>query len=378
MRQDIVYLDNQASTPIDPRVVEAMLPWMFSQANPHSTHVPGRRAAAAVETAREQIASLVGAATKEVFFTSGATEAANIAIHALAARSGTAIASSLEHPCISEVLSSLEPRLRTKTIPTDESGIVDPDVVADAFEDDASFVAVMAVNNEIGTVQPVAEIGRSAEFAGIPYLCDLSQAAGKIPIDVADWGISAGLLSGHKIYGPQGIGALLWRSHHVPAARTFGGGQENGVRAGTLPTALCVGFGHAAMLAAQEMQSEVERIAKLSDILRGRLNALIPDIRMNGAIHHRIPHNLNLYVPDVDADALCASLPDVAISTGSACSSGAIAPSPVLAALGYDDARLRGSFRIGIGRHTTVSEVERAADSIASAVASLRSSVSVR
>lgn len=326
MNDDAIYLDHQGTTPLDPRILEAMLPWMSRPANPHASHGHGRSAADAVEEARHKVAVAVGARPDEIVFTANATEAANLAIRSMLARGGRAVSSSIEHPCVRETLAAPDLAAHVVMVPIAEDGVVDIDAVEEAIADRPDLVAIMAVNNEIGTIQPVQEIGRLCEFADIPYLCDVVQAVGRIPIDVVSQGISLAPISSHKLYGPAGIGALVarsqFRSRLSPLAT--GGGQEQGMRPGTLPTALCVGFGHACELAVAERERDWDHAARLSSAFLSGLRGGLGDVTLNGSVDQRIPHNLNLALPGVDADALLAAMPLLSIATGSACSSGAL------------------------------------------------------
>ena len=364
----VIYLDHQATTAPDPRVLEAMLPWMSRPANPHATHAFGRAAADAVETARGQIAALVGAHPQEVFLTAGATEAANIAIRALPAGSRVLV-SPIEHACVIETLAARTGDLDVAVAPIGSDGVLDADQFADAL-DGRDVAIVMAVNNEIGTVQPIAEIAAACRLVDASLLTDVSQAAGRIPVDLSGWNASGAWLSSHKIYGPQGIGALVWRGNGAPKPVVTGGGQERGVRSGTVATALAVGFGVACDIALREMAQDARQAAALSRRLLETVRALHPDVIVNGSLEHRVPQNLSLAFSGIDADALVASLPTLAISTGSACSAGAIGTSHVLAAIAPSHVA-ESTVRIGIGRTTTTDEVDEAATLIGKAVAAL-------
>lgn len=363
MTNSRIQLDAHATTAVDLAVLDAMLPWFATPANSHSAHGAGTDAAAAVETARAQVAALIGADPDEIVFTPSATVAANIALLSMATTGSTVARSGIEHPCVTETLASLEPEVRVIELNVGEQGLVDPDEVADVLDSGASLVAVMAVNNEVGTVQPVDAIGRLCEYAGARFFVDLAQAAGRIAVDVHTMRAAAATISSHKLYGPQGVGALFVRSDLIATMRPIahGGGQERGLSPGTVPTALCVGFGAACALAARGMAAEVERVTVLRDRLLGLLRAGIPDLHVNGSEEHRVPYNLNVSLPGVDADALLAAAPQLIASTGSACSSGAIEPSRVLTAMGLSRDRIEGALRFGIGRYTTTDEIDRAA-----------------
>jgi cysteine desulfurase len=376
-----VYLDYQATTPTDPRVVEAMLPWFTQKfGNPHSSsHAFGREAADAVEKAREQVAALIGAEAREIVFTSGATESNNLAIKGAArfqrGRKHHVVTLATEHKCVIESCRQLEREgFRVTFLPVRPDGLLDMGALADAIEEKTLLVSVLAAHNEIGVLQPLAEIGALCRERGVLFHTDAAQAAGKIPLDVEALRIDLLSISAHKLYGPKGIGALYVRRR--PRARLEalidGGGQERGFRSGTLPTPLCVGFGEACAIAAAEMAEESARLSRLRGRFLDLLRERVRDVRLNGAAEPRLPGNLNLAFPGVDAEKLLQACPAVALSTGSACTSAAVEPSYVLRALGMDDARARASVRIAFGRFTTEAEVEFAADALAAAVGALR------
>lgn len=368
-----IFLDAHATTPVDDRVIDAMLPWLRRPSNSHSTHVFGAQAAEAVERARTQVATLIGADSDEVVLVPSATIAANIALRSLARPGTIAVRSAIEHPCVVETLGDLEPAVRIAEVPVGEDGLVDPDAVAEAAGDGASVVAVMSVNNEVGTVQPIALIGGLCDYLSVPLFVDLAQAAGRIPLDVHRDRVGAAAVSSHKLYGPQGIAALYCRRDLMPAMRPVasGGGQERGLSPGTLPTALCVGFGEACAIAALTVEDEARRLIALRDQLMHALLEGCPGAVVNGSTEHRVAGNLNVSFPGVDADALLARLPNVAASTGSACSSGAIAPSHTLTAMGLDAGRVAGAIRFGLGRGTTADQIVRASALVIDAVHAL-------
>ena len=373
-----IYLDNHATTPVDPRVLAVMRPWWEENfANPHSVeHAMGRAAEEAVEAARAEIAELIGAEAREVVLTSGATESNNLAIKGaarFAASQGNErrriVTLVTEHKCVLESVRDLaaegfEPVL----LPVGPDGLVDLDRLREAVDDRTLLVSVMAVNNEIGVVQDLAAIGAIARAAGALFHTDAAQACGRIPLDVEE--IQADLLSisGHKIYGPKGIGALYVRRRpRVRLAPLFsGGGQERGFRSGTLPAPLVVGLGEAARVAAIEGLLDSGRIAGQRDLFLQALEAQVPGLRVNGHREQRVAGNLNLTFPGpVDAQAIMAAAPGVCVSTGSACSSAAVEPSYVLRALGIPEAEARATLRIGIGRFTSPADVDRAAAALA-------------
>ncbi|MGF1611711.1 MAG: IscS subfamily cysteine desulfurase [Kiloniellales bacterium] len=376
-----IYLDYQATTPTDPRVVEAMLPYFTERfGNPHSIeHAFGHDAEAAVEQARVQVAALIGADPREIVFTSGATESNNLAIKGAARfhkdRKPHVVTTVTEHKCVLESCARLEREgFRVTYLPVEPSGLIDFDRLAAAVTEETAVVSVMAVNNEIGVIQPLAEIGALCRERGAYFHSDAAQAVGKIPIDVKDMAIDLLSISGHKLYGPKGIGALYVRRR--PRVRLEplidGGGQERGLRSGTLPAPLCVGLGVACALAANEMAGEAARLEALKDKLLGALTAGLEDVTLNGDPQRRIPGNLNLSFAGIEAEALIAALPQLALSTGSACTSTSVEPSYVLRALGLSDEQARTSLRIGLGRFTTEAEVAEAARAIIAAVKRLR------
>ena len=376
-----IYFDYQATTPVDRRVLAAMLPYFTEKfGNPGSaSHSFGREAEAAVESARARVAGLIGAEAREIVFTSGATESNNLAIKGAARfeRSGRRhiVTVATEHKCVLESCRAVEAEgFRVSYLPVEPSGLVSLDRLADVVTPDTLLVTVMAVNNEIGVIQPLAEIGALCRERGVYFHTDAAQAAGKIPLDVEAMAIDLLSISGHKMYGPKGIGALYVRRR--PRVRLeplmSGGGQERGLRSGTLPAPLCVGLGEASRLAVAEMAAEAEWLDGLRRRLHRGLAARLPDLVLNGDAERRIAGNLNLAFPGVDAEALMASLPDLALSSGSACSSAAVEPSYVLRALGLDDALARASLRIGLGRFTEAAEVDYAVEAIAAAVERLR------
>jgi cysteine desulfurase len=381
-----IYLDSQASTPVDPRVLEAMMPYfMIDYGNPHSeSHVYGHRAMAAIDQAREQVADLIHADPREIVFTSGATEANNLALKGVAhfARehpTGTPkdhiVTLQTEHKCVLESCASLEREGFSATyLPVGENGLVSLDALEAALTERTLIVSVMAAHNEIGVIQPLAEIGALCRSRGILLHTDAAQALGKIPLDVEAMKIDLMSMSGHKLYGPKGIGALYVRRR--PRVRLSplidGGGQERGVRSGTLPTPLCIGFGKACALAEAEMGDEAKRLKGLRERLQANLQQRVPGLVINGDIDHRLPGSLNVSVPGTTAPDLIEACASIAVSTGSACTSASVEPSYVLRALGLSDERANASIRLGLGRFTTEADVDFAADAIASAAARLR------
>ncbi len=356
-----------------------MLPF-FSEhyGNPHSVeHAMGRFAEAAVETARAHLAALLGAGTNEVVFTSGATESNNIAIKG-AARHAAAmdttrrriVTVATEHKCVLESVADLAREgFEPVFLPVRPDGLLDPDVLRAALAVPTLLVSIMAANNETGVIQDLPALAAIAKDAGALVHTDLAQAVGKIPVDLGAWRVDLASVSGHKFYGPKGVGALYVRRRpRVRLAPLFsGGGQERGLRSGTLPAPLIVGLGEACRLAAAEMAEEATRVAALRARLLERLRAAVPEIAVNGSMEARLPGNLNLTFPAASAGAIMDGAPEVCVSTGSACSSAAIEPSYVLRAMGVADAAAARSLRIAIGRFTSAAEIDYAAAALAAA-----------
>jgi cysteine desulfurase len=373
-----VYLDNQATTRCDPRVLAAMLPYFSEEyGNPHSVeHVMGQRAEAAVEAARGHVAALIGADTREIIFTSGATESNNIAIKGaarFAARMGRErkriVSVVTEHKCVLESVADLaDENFSPVFLPVGPDGLLDPDALRAALAEPTLLVSVMAVNNEIGVIQDLSAIAAISREAGALFHTDAAQAVGKIPVDVGV-GIDLLSISGHKLYGPKGVGALYVRRRpRVRLTPLFsGGGQERGLRSGTLPAPLIVGLGEACRIAGQEISLDASRITEHRTILLDRLAAAIPGLRVNGSAEKRIPGNLNLTFPGATALQLMAACPDLCVSTGSACSSAEVEPSYVLRALGLSEAAASRTLRIGIGRFTSPADIDYAAAALIAA-----------
>lgn len=376
-----IYLDYQSTTPCDPRVVEAMLPYFTEHfGNPHSrSHSYGWEAEGAVEKARNQIASLIGADEKEIIFTSGATESNNLAIkgvmHYLKGQKNHLITTVTEHKCVLDACRHLELEgVKVTYLPVKQNGLVDLAQLEAAFTDQTALVSIMAVNNEIGVIQPLAEIGRLCRERKVYFHTDAAQAVGKIPLDVDAMKIDLLSISGHKVYGPKGIGALYVR--RKPRVRLealiHGGGQERGMRSGTLPTPLCVGLGEACAIAQKEMGMEVERLRYLRDRLYGKIREKLPEVYLNGDLENRIPGNLNLSFAYVEGEGLMMGIKTLAVSSGSACTSASLEPSYVLRALGVEEELAHTSIRFGLGRFTTEADIDYAAEQVIEAVTRLR------
>ena len=378
-----IYLDYQATTPLDRRVLDRMMPFFLEKfGNPGSvTHAYGREAEAAVETARAEVASLIGAEPREIVFTSGATESNNLAIKG-AARFHRAqgkdhvITALTEHKCVLESVKAVESEgVRVTWLPVDGSGLVDPRALEAAIDERTALVSIMAANNEVGVLQPLAELGALCRAKGVLFHSDAAQAVGKVPVDVDAMNIDLLSISGHKIYGPKGVGALYVRRR--PRARLSplfdGGGQERGLRSGTLPTPLCVGLGAAATLARDELREESQRLLSLRRRLLDGIRGRFPGVRLNGDGEQRLPGNLNLSFPGAPALELMAACPSLALSTGSACTATEIEPSHVLKALGLSEDLAGATLRLGLGRYTTEAEVDFAAETLAAAARRLAS-----
>ena len=377
-----IYLDNHATTRVDPRVVEAMLPYFTTTyGNPASvSHRFGWDAAAAVDRAREQVATLIGAESKEVVFTSGATEANNLAIKGALAhlkRKGNhLVTAATEHRAVLDPMKRLAREGWDLTVVAcDEHGMVSAEAVEAALTDRTILVSVMAANNEVGTLNPIGAIGQLCHARGVLFHTDATQAVGKVPLDVRQDAIDLLSLSAHKLYGPKGIGALYVRRRD-PLVRLTplldGGGHERGLRSGTIAVPLVVGLGEAADLARRERPEESARLRGLRERLHAGLAARVEAIVLNGHPTLRLPGNLNLSFAYVDGEALMMAMRDVAVSSGSACTSANPEPSHVLTAMGRDEDMARASLRFGLGRFTTAEEIDYAVDAVADAVARLR------
>jgi cysteine desulfurase len=377
-----IYMDNHATTPLDPRALEAMLPFFtekFGNAASRN-HSFGWEAEAAVENAREQIAKLIGATAKEIIFTSGATESNNLAIKGIAEmykeRGNHIITQATEHKAVLDTCKRLEKYgYRVTYLPVKADGLIDIEDLKRAMDDKTILVSIMMANNEIGVVQPVAEIGKLCHERGILFHTDGVQAAGKIPIDVNAMSIDALSLSAHKLYGPKGVGALYVRRRNPRvqiSSQIDGGGHERGMRSGTLNVPGIVGFGKACEIAREEMESEIKRLSTLRDKLKAKLEGSLDYIHVNGTMEHRLPGNLNVSFVYVEGESLLMGINEIAVSSGSACTSATLEPSYVLKALGLGDDVAHSSIRFGLGRFNNEAEVDYVADKLIDVVQKLR------
>lgn len=364
---DFIYLDYNATTPMDSRVREFMAPLLeVAFGNPHSEHLAGWKAAKLIEDAKTHVANLIGANNDEVVFTSGATEANNHAIQGILRSKGGShchvVASAIEHKSILQTLAAFDGKdLDISILPVNRDGTVDVDKLADCLRDETVLVSIGMANNEIGTIQPIKELAAVCRERGIPFHTDAAQATGKIPIDVVREGIDMLSLSGHKMYGPKGIGALYisQNSPFQPAPLIYGGMQQNGMRAGTVPTFLCVGLGEACRIAKQEMHIDANHTENLREKLLAGLRKALPNVKTNGTMANRLSGNLNIQLPGIDVESLLTKLQrKLAASTGSACNAGLVETSYVLKALGLSSDEIASSIRIGVGRFTTEQEIE--------------------
>jgi cysteine desulfurase len=374
-----IYLDCHATTPLDPRVLEAMLPYFTEHfGNPaSSTHAWGWKAQAAVEQARREVASLIGASPREIVFTGGATESNNLALAgAVAASEPTRrriVVSAIEHKSVIEAAAKLDKQgFEVITLPVMRDGRIDPDQLSRTVDEQTAVVSVMAANNEIGVVQPLAAIGAIAREAGALLHVDAAQGAGKIPIDVQAMHVDLLSLTAHKMHGPKGCGALFVRRKVAIEPLIVGGGHERGIRAGTLNVPGIVGFGRACALAAAEMADDVARMTGLRDRLLAGLRAGLDGVTVNGSLEHRLSNNLHVSFAGVDGESLLIAMGDIAVSTGSACASASGTPSHVLAAILHPDPVPSACIRFGLGRFTTADEVDYAVERFTTVVRHLR------
>jgi cysteine desulfurase len=378
-----VYMDNHATTPVDPRVVEAMLPCfteMFGNSGSRN-HAYGWEAEALVDTAREQVAKAIGGKAKEIIFTSGATESDNLALRGVVEfykeKGNHIITATTEHKAILDACKALERKgLATVTyLPVDKFGLIDLNQLRSAITDKTILISIMHANNEIGTIQPLHEIGKIAKEKGVLFHTDATQGVGKIPVDVEAMGIDLLSMSAHKIYGPKGVGALYVRARN-PRVRLSpqldGGGQERGFRSGTLNVPGIVGLGRAVEICSEEMERENDRLLRLRERLRQGIMSKLDEVYLNGHPMQRLPGNLNLSFAFVEGESLLMGLKDIAVSSGSACTSATLEPSYVLKALGVGDELAHTSIRFGLGRFNTEAEVDYVAERVVSEVTRLR------
>ena len=376
-----IYLDNQATTQTDPRVLESMMPYFTDiYGNPHSrSHSFGWKAEEACELARQQVADLINANPKEIIFTSGATEANNIAIQGIAKfygeRKNHIITAMTEHKCVIDTCRHLEQAgFKVTYLPVEKNGIIDLKKLKNAITDQTMLVSIMAVNNETGVIQPLKEIGKICRENNVFFHSDIAQGFGKIKIDVNECNIDLASISGHKIYASKGVGALFVRKRpRVRLTPIFnGGGQERGFRSGTLPTPLVVGLGRAAKIAMQESEQDLEHVKRLSDKFMSKIQSQAKEIYLNGDKDKRYPGCVNLSFSYIEGESMILAIKDLAVSSGSACTSASLEPSYVLKALGVDEAMAHTSIRFGFGRFTTLEEVEYAAELVLSKINKLR------
>lgn len=366
---DLIYLDHNATTPLLPEVVDAMLPYLREHfGNPSSGHLFGQRAHRAVEEAREQVAQLIGCEADEVIFTSGGTEANNLAIRGVIEAAGSAgevVTSSVEHPATAQPCAWLEQRGTTVTrLGVDATGRVREDEAARAITDATTLVTVMHSNNETGTLQPIAAISQAARAAGALVHTDAAQSLGKVPVNVQQLGVDLLSCAGHKLYAPKGVGALYIRRGTPIAPFTLGAGHERGLRPGTENVASIVGLGQAALAARRDLDEVAERMRYLRDLLWSRLSAAIPNLALNGHPELRLPNTLNVRFPGVTGDAVLAGAPEVAASTGSACDAGQTSASAVILAMGIPAEQAVGALRLSLGRDSDETQMLRAAHAL--------------
>jgi cysteine desulfurase len=377
-----IYMDNHATTPVDPRVFEAMRPYLTNVFGNSASrnHSFGWEAEEATEKARKQVASLIGATAKEIVFTSGATESDNLALKGVAemyAEKGNhIITAATEHKAILDTCKRLEKHgTRVTYVPVQQNGLVDLDQLQAAITDKTVLISIMHANNEIGVLQPIREIGRIARERGVLLHTDGTQAAGKVPVNVIDDNIDLMSISAHKMYGPKGVGALYVRRRNPRVqltAQMDGGGHERGMRSGTLNVPGIVGLGEACALAQAEMPAESKRMAFLRDKLKDRLMNSLDEVYINGTLEHRLPNNLNISFAYVEGESLLMGINEIAVSSGSACTSATLEPSYVLKALGAGDDLAHSSIRFGLGRFNTEEEVDYVAGKVIEVVKKLR------
>ncbi|MEA5600815.1 cysteine desulfurase family protein [Nostoc sp. UHCC 0252] len=380
-QEKIIYLDYHSTTPVDPRVAEKVMYYMttaFGNAN-SVAHGYGNEAAQAVKQARQHIAELINASVKEIIFTSGATESINLAIQGHISQQNTPakiIVSPVEHKAVLDTCKVLAKKGLAEIIwlNVNQQAQIDLEYLEKICSGGASLLCVMAANNEVGTIYPVEKIGAIAQKYYIPFLCDASQAVGKIPLNFQDWGITYLAISGHKLYAPKGVGALVVKKGYHLQPLIYGGGHQQGLRSGTLNVPGIAGLGEACRLRRLEMEADENAIALLRDQLQNLLKAQIPNLLVNGDLNNRLSGNLHISILDIPNSAIIARVRhQLAISTGAACSSGIVAPSHVLQAMNLGENIIEGALRIGIGKFTTKEEIEKASSAIANAVKAILS-----
>lgn len=376
-----IYLDYQATTPMDPRALEVMLPYFTNKfGNPHSrSHKFGWETEEAIEIAREKVARVIGATEKEIIFTSGATESNNMALkgvgHFYKDKKNHIITVVTEHKCVLDSARHLEQEgFEVTYLPVQTNGLIDLDVLKEAIKENTLLVSVMAINNEIGVIQPLKEIGAICRAKGVFFHTDAAQAFGKIPLNVEEMNIDLMSISAHKIYGPKGIGALYVRRRPRIRMEALinGGGQERGMRSGTLPTPLVVGFGEAADIALKEMNQDASRVRFLSDKFLNAILDKVPDVFLNGDREQRWPGNINLSFAYIEGESMIMAIKDLAVSSGSACTSASLEPSYVLRSIGVGEELAHTSIRFGIGRFTTEAEIDKAIEIVTQSIDRLR------
>lgn len=381
MTKKLIYLDYQATTPCDPRVLDQMLPFLCEKyGNPHSRNHPyGWEAEEAVEVARGRVADIIGANAKDIVFTSGATESNNLALKGVVDfyqdKKDHIITCVTEHKCVLDSCRHLEQKgIKVTYLPVQKNGLINLEDLKAAITDKTLMVSIMAVNNEIGVIQPLKEIGKICRDHGVFFHTDAAQAVGKIPVDVEEMNIDLLSISGHKMYAPMGIGALYVRRRPRVRikAQMNGGGQERGMRSGTLSPALCVGLGAACVLAKEKMPRESERIQYYTNVFYNKIMQELPQVYLNGDKDQRVPGSLNLSFAHVEGEGLMMAIKDLCVSSGSACTSASLEASYVLKALGVSEELAHTSLRIGFGRFTTREDLDEAADQIIKAVQKLR------
>ncbi len=378
----MIYMDHSATTPVRKEVLEAMLPYFTEEyGNAGTIYRPGNKAKTAIRNARDRIAGVMGAKPEEIFFTSGGTESDNWALtgvaESYASKGNHIITTAIEHPAVLQTCRYLESRgFRVTYLSVSKDGLLPPEAVEEAICPETILISVMTANNEIGTLQPIAEIGKIAKAHGILFHTDAVQAYGQIPLDLEELGVDLLSASGHKIFGPKGIGFLYVRSGVKLGSFLHGGSQERGRRAGTENVPGIVGLGKAAELAASEMEERCRKVTELRDTLLRGLKDRIPDLLVNGSMDHRLPGNLNVSFPGVEGETLliCLDQRGICAASGSACSTGSLEPSHVLTAIGREAMEAKGSLRLTLSYQNTPEEVEEVTESLATIVADLRSS----